>query len=157
MTIVHLGGIDPGLVHTGVVGITLDNLKRTIRVRSHIINGPNPGAVAAAVDQRATLFIEKYEDRGTVFSTHNEMRVFEVALKSALPRATVLSNTGVKKVVTEQMLRVLGLTGFRTTHHKDLESAARIAVFGGLKDPAINAIFYQALTSYTDGQPWTIQ
>ena len=156
MTIVHLGGIDPGLVHTGVVSLLVDSQQRAISVSSHVVNGPNAGQVAAAVDKRATLFIEKYEDRGTVFTQHSDMRKFEVELHKLLPKATILSNTGVRKVVTEQMLRVLGLTGFRTTHHKDLESAARIAVYGGLKDPAINAVFYQALTSYTDGRPWQL-
>ena len=156
MNIVHLGGIDPGLVHTGVVNLTIDSRGKTVTVHSHVVNGTLAGAVAAAVGGQARVFIEKYEDRGTVFETHSEMRKFEVELHKLLPKATILSNTGVRKVVTEQMLRVLGLTGFRTTHHKDLESAARIAVYGGLKDPAINAVFYQVLTSYTDGQPWQL-
>ena len=153
MTIVHLNGVDPGLVHTGVVDLLIDNQKRNIRVQAHVIDGPDVAAVAAKVDRKALLYIEKYEDRGTSFDTHSEMRTFETLLRKELPHATVLSNTGVRKVVTDMMLSVL-VGDLPTTNHKDLESAARIALYGGLKIPAINSVLYHATIDHLAGRSW---
>ena len=157
MTIIHVGGVDPGLVHTGVVSILLNSKEKTIKVWAETVEGTNAAQVASLFKGRQPqIFIEKYEDRGTVFSTHGEMRVFEVELSKALPHATILSNTGSRQVVNDLMMAVLGCGTFPTTNHRDLESAARIALYGALKDDASNAIIYQAFNSYLEGKPWQI-
>ena len=156
MTIIHLGGVDPGLVHTGLVSIRADSQKRTCTVLTEIIDGPDVErlqSLSSAVLADAKIFVEKYEDRGTVFSTHSDMRVFETKIMSALPHATLLSNTGVRKVITEQMLDAI-VGQMPTTHHKDLESAARIAIAGGLKDPKINSVMYHLLLDHVRGESW---
>jgi len=153
VTIVHLTGIDPGLVHTGVVKLQLNNLERTINVTSVVVLGPDAAAVKSVVGQAPNVFVEKYEDRGTSFSTHGEMRAFERDLTAAIPRAQLLSNTGVKKVVTETMLDVI-VGKLPTTNHQDLESAARIALYGGLKIPEINSVLYHLAIDHLAGRSW---
>jgi hypothetical protein len=158
VTIVHISGVDPGLVNTGIVGITLDSDKKTIRVLHHVLQGTDLDAAlrhftypSLMADSR--IFIEKYRDRGTSFTTHSEMRAFETKLKGVLPQSVVLDNTGVKKVVTGKMLDAI-VGKLPTTNHRDLESAARIAIAGALKDPVDNRVFYEALTAHKEGQPW---
>jgi hypothetical protein len=156
MTIVHIAGIDPGIVHTGLVGITLDSEERTIRVLHHVVEGTDVNEVMKYFSpplEGAQVFIEKYRDRGTVFNTHTKMRAFELALKNALKGSVLLDNTGVKKVVTRHMLDAL-VGKLPATNHQDLESAARIALYGALKDPASNSVIYHALVSHVGGRPW---
>ncbi|URM86405.1 hypothetical protein SEA_GSHELBY23_8 [Microbacterium phage Gshelby23] len=156
MSIIHLGGVDPGLVHTGLVSIRADSQKRTCTVLTEIIDGPDVERVqslSSVVLKGAQIFVEKYEDRGTVFSTHSDMRVFETKVMAALPHAKLLSNTGVKKVITDQMLDAI-VGDLPTTNHKDLESAARIAIAGGLKDPQINSVMYHLLLDHLRGESW---
>jgi hypothetical protein len=159
MTIVHLGGIDPGLIHTGIVSLRLDSQRKTRRVLAEIVDGPNTQLVddyCSVLLQGADIFIEKYEDRGTVFGTHGEMRTFESQIKAAIPRAKILSNTGVKKVVTDLMLDAI-VGDLPTTNHKDLESAARIAILGGLKVPEINSVMYHLLIDHIKGESWPLE
>ena len=69
------------------------------------------------------------------------MRSIEAALKRSLPSVEILDNTGVKKVVTKPLMQLLDCWDFPTvTHHQDLRSAARIALYGGLKDQEINSL-----------------
>jgi hypothetical protein len=152
MTIIRVGGIDPGLIHTGIVGITLDSQKRSISVLHHIVDGPDVDAVVRhftppSVMHDSQIFIEKYRDRGTVFETH-----INVALKNA----KLLDNTGVKKVVTDRMLEII-VGSLPTTNHRDLEAAARIGLYGALKDPAANSVVYHALIDHLGGRSWQRQ
>jgi hypothetical protein len=72
------------------------------------------------------------------------MRNIEAALRRSLPGVEILDNTGVKKVVTKPLMQLLGCWDFPTvTHHQDLRSAARIALYGGLKDQDINSLLTQ--------------
>ncbi|AYD86152.1 hypothetical protein SEA_BURRO_9 [Microbacterium phage Burro] len=154
MTMIHLNGIDPGLVHTGIVSLQVDSQKRTHRVWHQVVDGPDVEAVRDSPILVGTrIFIEKYEDRGTVFETHAEMRKFETNISNALPGAKVMSNVGVKKVVTDKMLAIL-IGDLPATHHKDLESAARIMIAGGLKDPVVNSVLYHLMIDHLAGASW---
>lgn len=143
MTIITLIGIDPGVVHSGVVRLQVDPDRKVLKRQHELINGPDAEAIYDAVCRMTTpdaiVTIEKYEDRGTVFSTHGPMRKVEMELVKLLPEAQVLSNTGIKKTVTDGLMMLLDVWFFdQPSHHQDLRSAARTGIYGGLKHPHIN-------------------
>ena len=144
MSLITLIGIDPGIVHTGAVMIKLDTLSLAWRVEYEIIEGTDPIKVTQFIKHRdpgdlAFVFVEAYRDRGTVFNTHNAMRTMEQNIKRLVPKAKILDNTGVKKVVTPALMKLFNVWSFKDkTNHEDLRSAARIALYGGLKDDEIN-------------------
>ena len=70
------------------------------------------------------------------------MRAFEQELKRALPTAKLVDNTGAKKIVTRELMELLDVWKFPTTNHQDLQAAARIALFGALKDTGLNRALY---------------
>jgi hypothetical protein len=148
VSIITLVGIDPGIVDTGAVAIYLDTKQLTLAVTAEKLLGSDPEPIEAYVTQHSgdqTLtFVEAYRDRGTVFNTHGTMRQIEAALRRSLPGVEILDNTGVKKVVTKPLMQLLGCWDFPTvTHHQDIRSAARIALYGGLKNPDINKLLTQ--------------
>jgi hypothetical protein len=119
--------------------------------------GDDPDAVAQSLDGfTGEIFVERYEDRGTVFGTHADMRKMESALMTALGRrrATLLSNTGVKKVITDPMLDAFGLLHVQSTNHRDLQAAARIGIQGALRVPEYNSVIYQYLIDSLAGHSW---
>ena len=145
MSIITLIGIDPGIVDTGAVTFVLKTRRLTLDVTAEKLPGSLPEPIEEYVKRNSgdhTLtFVEAYRDRGTVFNTHGTMRNIEAALRRSLPSVEILDNTGVKKVVTKPLMQLLGCWDFPTvTHHQDLRSAARIALYGGLKDPEINSL-----------------
>lgn len=152
VSIITIIGIDPGLVHTGVVMIKIDTIKNIHRVEHKIVESDNPAETAAWVrrhdaSNQAYIYIEKYLDRGTVFNTHSRMRAFEQELKRALPVAKLVDNTGAKKIVTRELMELLDVWKFPTTNHRDLQAAARIALFGALKDTGLNRALYNLTTT----------
>ena len=150
-------GVDPGLVDTGLVTITLNNENRSIHVMATALRNTDAETVADYLTNSQDLgavFVEKYLDRGTTFSTHSEMREFETLLKKLVPSIVLLNNTGVKQVVKDDMLRRLHCYDFPTTRHRDLQAAARIGIYGALKDPAANSLIYQCLIDDVRGKPW---
>jgi hypothetical protein len=148
VSIITLNGIDPGIVDTGAVTFYLDTEQLTFAVTAEKLLGSDPEPIEAYVTlhsgDRTLTFVEAYRDRGTVFNTHGTMRNIEAALRRSLPGVEILDNTGVKKVVTKPLMQLLGCWDFPTvTHHQDLRSAARIALYGGLKDQDINSLLTQ--------------
>ena len=137
-------GVDPGIVHTGVVMFKFDTITMGFRKEFKVIDGADAPEVSGWVRARnqggnAIVSIEKYDDRGPAFKQHGVMRAVETELRRLLPEATLLSNTGIKKVVTEALMRLLDVWNFtEKTHHQDLRSAARIGLLGGFKDPLTN-------------------
>lgn len=156
MSTVTVVGIDPGLVHTGVVVVRFLTTSRQIDVEHYVIAGHDHAIqvkallTAMKVDTRH-IFVEAYRERGTNTRQDALMRKVMSEFHTELPRATVLNNMGVKQVVRTPLLRVLGLAKFPTTHHQDLESAARILVFGMLKDPALNELLTEVVTDHIAG------
>jgi hypothetical protein len=145
VSIITLNGIDPGIVDTGAVTFYLDTEHLTFAVSTEKLTGGLPEPIEKYVKQhvgdRTLTFVEAYRDRGTVFNTHGTMRNIEAALRRSLPDVQILDNTGVKKVVTKPLMQLLNCWNFPTvTHHQDLRSAARIALYGGLKDQEINSL-----------------
>ena len=148
MSIITLIGIDPGIVDTGAVTFTLDPENTALSVTSEKLEGGHYAPIVEYVKRKKRsmtfIFVEKYRDRGTVFNTHGTMRNIESAVQRALPTAVILDNTGVKQVVTKSLMQLLGCWDFSTTtNHQDIRSAARIALYGGLKDPVINGFLTQ--------------
>lgn len=148
---VTLIGIDPGVVHTGIVSISLlpddpaTGITASVAVQSHVVNGLNADDVVSWLTSKhpqwstRRIYVEAYRDRGNSFGEGKEMRAFETQIKGRLG-CTVLDNTGVKQVVTKELMDLFGVWQFSvSTHHQDLRSAARIALYGGMKDETINA------------------
>lgn len=158
----HVIGIDPGLVHTGVVSIIFDPSARTINIDHEVIDGPDwaaahrwiQGAFANPVD--AVVFIEGYRPR-SAFDTDQRMVKAVNDFRRALG-GQVINNTGVKKVIRHQLLDMLGLWKFSTTsHHQDLRSAAYIALYGIVKDEEMNRLLAGVVLDYLTGDPWVIR
>ena len=164
MTHVSIIGIDPGLVHTGVVVASFDEEMRQILIEYAVIEGDNHPKTTAetleAVGYRENLntyaFIETYRERGTAYSTNPQMRKLVQDFADQFPKAVLVDNTGSKQVVKPHLLRLLGLEKFPATHHQDLQAAARILVYGALKDSLLNQLLSQVVRDHLDGQTWTV-
>lgn len=157
-------GVDPGLVHTGVVMLDFEPEIRCLTVEHRVIDGLDAPAAAAAVmdmtgyDSFATIdtFIEWYRPRSG-FSQDERMVQANNDFRSAL-HGKLLRNTGVKKVVTKELMELCRVWSFNTkTHHQDLRSAARIALLGMLLDPALNQVLFMYATDNTDGRDWNVR
>ena len=143
MTITHVVGIDPGLVHTGLVRIRLDE-GLNLSSEQFVVDGTNADEVrdwaysSTYKGLTPSVFVEKYRPRSH-YGADERMVKAERDFKVAMPKALLLSNTGIFKVVTQDLLELMGLWKFATaTHHQDLRAAARIAVLGILRSPATN-------------------
>lgn len=156
MSVTHVCGIDPGLVHTGVVHMAFNSVTRVIKVRPTVIEGTNLDDVVAVLWPDMRIFVEDYRTR-SAFNTDAKMRAFVFELKQALPRRAVfLDNMGVKQVVRQPLMDLLGVWKFSTpTHHQDLRSAARIALFGMLKDDELNSLLADVVRDHLNGKDWT--
>ena len=159
---VQLIGIDPGLVHTGCVSITLFPITEAIRLSSHVVAGLDVQQVKHWVEASQALmpgvqsevFIEAYRPRSH-FDSDAAMGAAVKEMKQALPGSETLLNTGVKKIVTPELMKVMNIWSFsQRTNHQDLRSAARIAVYGGLKDPEINPVITKLVIDHLDGNTW---
>lgn len=157
-------GIDPGLVHTGVVVLDVDTVARRLTVQHAYFEGDSKTVTGHADQVKQWLrtrvdhmFIESYRPRGNTYGTDEPMRRLLAEFRTTFPKATVLDNTGVKKVVRPPLLKVLGLHKFPTTHHQDLQAAARILVYGMLKDDELNALLTQVVSDHVDGRPWPVR
>jgi len=157
-----VNGVDPGIVHTGIVSLTFDVGERALDVAHAVVDGPDATAAAAALRaitdgelSLQTTFIEEYRPRSG-FSVDQAMMVANADFKRAL-HGHLLRNTGVKQVVSKELMELLHVWKFSTTtHHQDLRSAARIAILGMLLEPSLNRILYQFTTDNIDGRTWEI-
>jgi hypothetical protein len=102
------------------------------------------------------IFIEAYRPRSH-FNTDARMTEAVNATRAALPGSIVLLNTGVKKVVKQPLMELLGVWKFSTpTHHQDLRSAARIALLGALRDDKLNRIIADIVRDHINGNDWCV-
>lgn len=167
MTVTHVLGVDPGLVHTGCVSLAFFPKMGEVHVCHEAVAGPN----AAAVNQfpadawsrlpynigyvPPAIFIEAYRPR-SAFNTDARMGEAVSRIRAAT-RGTVLDNTGVKKVVKQPLMELLGCWKFSTvTHHQDLRSAARIALLGMLKDDDMNRLIADVVRDHLAGKTWQV-
>lgn len=161
MGITHIVGVDPGLVHTGVVRLVFNSGAQRVDVQHCAVTGPDSKAVKSWVQSDASLpnpdiFIEKYQPRSH-FGQDQQLVVAVSEMSKALPNSQVLLNTGVKKVVKQPLMELLKVWSFSTsTHHQDLRSAARIALFGMLKQPALNRQLADVLLAHLEGRDWHV-
>jgi hypothetical protein len=158
LSIAHVIGVDPGLVHTGVVSLLFKSLTAELVIRHTLVTGPDAVAVAAWIKTLplGKVYVEQYRPRQNL-SSDVRMVQAEQDLRHALKGPTFLPNMGIKRVITEDLMRLLEVWRFPTsTHHQDLRSAARIALLGMVKDVEMNAILADAVLAQMDRQPWTI-
>lgn len=153
-------GVDPGLVHTGVVRMTFDSTSRTVVVDETAVPGLDPTATAAWIHTQpvpsSQIFIEGYRTRSN-FSTDQAMVAGVQELRQVLKGQVVL-NTGVKQVVRRPLMELLGVWQFATvTHHQDLRSAARIALLGMLKSEQLNRVVTQVVLDHLAGRTWNVR
>lgn len=152
-------GVDPGLVHTGVVFMQFFPASREVLVDSKAVLGPDPVEVRQffGMYQPAHIFIEGYRPRSH-YGTDEPMLKAVAAMKAGLPNSIVLQNTGIKKVVKRPLLEALKCWSFATTtHHQDLRSAAYIAVLGMMKDDQLNELLSDFVRDLADRRPWNVQ
>ena len=149
-------GIDPGLVHTGLVVFELDDDKQEYAMSYEVFDGLDTAGAAALCSKypEAAVFIEDYRARSH-YDTDARMTAGVSQFRQAIPGSKLLSNTGVKQVVTQELMDVLDVWSFKTTtNHQDLRSAARIGLYGALKDDATNWILYQIVVDYHNSRRW---
>lgn len=151
----HVVGIDPGIVHTGVVSAEfLPNL-REVRTYHEVVQGTDAAAVGRLVRQMGAtdVYVEGYRSRSNL--AHDKDMLIAVRDMQVATRGKVLNNTGIKTTVKPAVLQLLGIWKFSTpTHHDDLRSAARILVLGMLKEH--NELLADVVRDHLDGRPWRV-
>lgn len=156
---VHVFGIDPGLVHTGVVQLSFYPQRHYLRRAVSVVAGTQVSAVANWVGPpapRKHVFIEGYKPRSH-YDTDNRMVAAVAAIHKEIKGSKVLLNHGAKKIVRKPLMDLLEVYSFTTvTHHQDLRAAARIALFGMLKDEELNAVLTQVVEDYLAGRRWDV-
>jgi hypothetical protein len=166
MSVTHVVGVDPGLVHTGVVSMLFDSAARRVVVQSTAVPGLNTAAVWNAIDNgsvpdvRPQVFVEAYRPRSN-FDSDKRMVEGVAAIRDVLRKehmdVTVLNNTGVKAVVKKALMDLLGVWSFSTTtHHQDLRSAARIGLLGMMKDDTMNQLLADIVRDHLAGSDWHV-
>lgn len=156
-------GVDPGLVHTGIVMLDFDTDARHLTVDHRVVDGLDSPLSRAAVEDMAghksystlDIFIEQYRPR-SAYQVDERMVQANSDFKRDLGGA-LLRNSGVKKVVSQELMALAGVWKFASrTHHQDLRSAARIALLGMMLEPALNQVLYTYTTDNIDGRKWDV-
>ena len=162
LSIAHVIGIDPGLVHTGVVSLLFDMTNRTVTIQSHVLQGPDAIGTAAWIrdthspDQKPYVFGEKYVPRQHLNSDERMVKA-EAEFLMKVPRVKWLRNSGVRSIVTQELMESLKVWRFSTTtHHQDLRAAARIALYGMCKVKELNRVLAEYTRDLLDGDPWVV-
>lgn len=162
-------GIDPGLVHTGAVMMRFLAHVRAIEIAHEAIVGPDTGATRQWLTSVSLhqppwrpgkgpmMFIEGYRPRSN-YGTNEKMVQAVGSFKSEFPFSKVLNNTGVKQVVRQPLMELLGVWKFSTpTHHQDLRSAARIGIYGALKSEVLNGLLFDVVNDHLSGRTWDVR
>lgn len=162
MTLTHVVGVDPGIIHTGVVRFLFDSSSRTVALLHNVVFNADAKAAAQWISNllppspMPTVYIEDYRPRSH-FDTDRRMSELIQELRLYLPRAEFLSNTGIKKVVKPELMQLLDVWSFSTiTHHQDLRSAARIALLGMMKEEDTNRLLADIVRAHLEGDPWHV-
>lgn len=161
MKSVHVVGIDPGLVHTGVVLMIFHPHTREVVIDDLVLAGAQSSDAARikmffGVTEEEHIFIEGYKPRSH-FDSDSRMTQLVNDLKRELKGSTVLNNMGILKVVKQPLMEALQVWNFKTkTHHQDLRSAARIALLGMMKDDNLNRLLADFMRDMLDGKPWDV-
>ena len=165
----YVAGVDPGIVHTAAVILYIEPANHRFRIFTKVFDGIGQESLESLRDwyhlhetKPIRVWIEAYRARSHL--EHDvEMQRAVSWLTNNMKNASALNNTGVKQVVTQPLMELLRLWVFPArTHHQDLRSAARIMLYGMMKDPHLNSILYEIvedrLTSQREGRKpsWTV-
>jgi hypothetical protein len=178
LTQLTLVGNDPGIKDTGAVALRLDTKAKTWEVHhqvwSDITSRPVTNRNVIIIDpvferqwkqfvkdeeDNAPTFIgvEGYRQRGTNPKQDQEMLYMVQQIQKMIPGSIIVDNTGIKNVVTRDMLKLFGVARFRVnTNHSDLVSASRVALKVGISIPVLNAVLYQFILDNVEGEPWSL-
>jgi hypothetical protein len=153
-------GVDPGIVDTGVVRFTFYPTLQRVGISSAVVPAfdldSSPQNIASWIRSEAAgdkphVFVEKYNPRPGM-RTNDRMKEIENALIRTLPHAVRVNNMGIKQVITQATMDQLHVWYFsKVTHHQDLRSAARIGLYGAVKDDDLNHLVAAAVM-----QQWPI-
>lgn len=157
---IHVYGIDPGLVHTGIVRLSFYPAEKQIVVGTFVTQGADPSEVSSFIgshgDDEVHVFIEAYRPRHN-YDTNPKMTEAVQRIHHAIRGSKVINNTGVKKVIKRSLMELLGLWIFATkTHHQDLRAGAYIALYGIVKDDRLNEILADVVSDHLDGRTWNV-
>ena len=145
-------GIDPGLVHTAGVAVQASHSIASFTVHTKVVDGISDSALAEMAEwarEKAVdaVAIEGYRPRGHYQGDSNMMQAIK-HLQTQIPGSKQVPNMGVKKVITNDTLKLLRLWSFQPkTHHQDLRSAARIGMFHYAQDPGGSEWLYELIQS----------
>lgn len=163
MSDITIVGIDPGVVHTGCVAITLTG--RTVAVTYQVINGVDVKDVCAWLDSLPAVdavFIEDYNP-GNYGREDKRMSEALGRLKAALPPDNVVryvDNAGINTLVPFAVRQVFGVDKFPvSTHHNDLVSAGKIALLGMLQDKedtGLRQLVSRVVRDHLKNQSWSV-
>lgn len=158
---IHIVGVDPGLVHTGAVRFQFFPTERRVEIDHAVFSGTRTAPVRdwvldGAYRIRPRVYVEGYRPRSHL-ATDQKM----VTAVSEIGKATggkVLLNQGVKKVITPELMKLLNVWLFSTpTHHQDLRAAARIALFGMVKDERLNQVLADLVRDHLNSNDWQVK
>lgn len=145
-------GIDPGLVHTAGVAVKASHVANSFTIHTKVVDGISDSALAEMAEwaqEKAVdaVAIEGYRPRGHYRGDSNMMQAIK-HLQTQIPGSKQVPNMGVKKVITNDTLKLLRLWSFQPkTHHQDLRSAARIGLFHYAQDPGGSEWLYEIIQS----------
>ena len=145
-------GIDPGIVTTGVVTLSIDSDDRFFQVFEMALTQEELPSLRLMTPAERT-FIEAYEPRSNF---GHDTRMAELVKQIADETGgKIISNKGVKKVIRKKLMEHLGLWNFQTqTHHQDLRSAAYIMLYGMVKDEVGNQLLTQIVMDHLAHDDW---
>lgn len=157
-------GVDPGIVHTGIVVMAFTVTEKLLTIDHAVIDGLDAhearkkieGMTPDTVFSTLDIFIEEYRPRSG-FGQNQAMMAANADFKREL-KGELRPNTGVTKVVSQQLMELCHVWKFpTTTHHQDLRSAARIALLGMMLTPALNEVLYTFTTNTIDEGDWNVR
>ena len=145
-------GIDPGLVHTAGVAVQASYVFNSFTIHTKVVDGISDSALAEMAEWAREkdvdrVAIEGYRPRGHYQGDSNMMQAIK-HLQTQIPGSKQVPNMGVKKVITNDTLKLLRLWSFQPkTHHQDLRSAARIGLFHYAQEPGGSEWLYEIIQS----------
>ena len=170
--IVTLVGVDPGIVDTGAVWVCIDKHRKTVQINSRVWRSvTTKRGLSIDVKERFLVdiknyckgvppqhvFIEGFRNRGRNPQQDQKMTVLVQAIRHTLSGSTVVDNTGVKNVVSDELLKLLDMWDWADkTHHADTRSAARIMLKGAFQDDKLNGWFSDLIRGLLEGDGWTV-
>lgn len=173
-----LQGIDPGIVDTGMVSMVFDFSAKTLTNtgrtwtgvatrRGHslhvspvfltqilkVTEGDNP----KKGDYSRYTYIEGFRNRGRDSHQDQTMTVLVQSIQRQLAGSRVIDNTGIRKVVTRDLLQLFEVSRWPRTNHSDLLSASRVALKGALEDPELNQLIASVVMEQHERETWEIK